>query len=161
MGGHLGVPPPTSLGWLPDTFTLAVPDSGTHHVGFPQALVSPAASTIPEEGSTAPPHAEGTGGAGPAQRSLGQVLCYPTKVATCGTILFWYLLLLKHTDFLQLTEQKMRKKLLKSICLQVIIKHHFKTRQKVKTSCFDISQAITLTFPTFVVRYRKLVTSAH
>uniref|UniRef100_A0A8C3QHY6 Uncharacterized protein n=1 Tax=Cyanoderma ruficeps TaxID=181631 RepID=A0A8C3QHY6_9PASS len=39
--GHLGVPSPMSLGWLPGTFTLRVPDSSTHHVGFPSCQHHP------------------------------------------------------------------------------------------------------------------------
>lgn len=42
-GTHL----PRAQGRLPDAFTPPAPDSGARHVGFPQAQVSPTASTVP------------------------------------------------------------------------------------------------------------------
>lgn len=51
-------------------------------MGFLQAQVSPAASTIPEEGITGtPPHAEGTGVQSSTEK-FGASALLPIKVAT-------------------------------------------------------------------------------
>lgn len=74
MGGGLGgTHLPRAQGRLPDAFTPPVPDSGTHHVGFPWVQVSPAASTTPpggREGSHSPiPCKKGQGVRANAARS--------------------------------------------------------------------------------------------